>query len=101
MQECGISHGKTVELIAPGKNAAAYHNQGLTLIIWSLVPLIFGLASVIFSMTTGTYVQNTYQALFLFLGLICLIPSMVGIIIGLILIPESNMPCYVNGTEWC
>ena len=101
IEECGISHGKFVELIAPGKNAAAYHNQGLTMILWCLIPLVFGIAAILFSMTTGAHVENTYQALFLFLGLTFTIPSVVGLFIGLILIPECPMPCYFNGTEWC
>ena len=99
--ECGISHGKSVELIAPGKNAAAYHNQGLTMIIYSLIPLVIGLAALIFSMTTGNNVSNSDQALFLFIGLILTIPSIIIIAIGLVLIPECPMPCYFNGQEWC
>ena len=99
--ECGITHGKLVELIAPGKNAAAYHNQGLSLIIWSIVPFLFGLAALIFSMTSNAAIESEYQALFLFLGLTFLIPSFITAIIGMILIPECPMPCYFNGSEWC
>ena len=101
IEECGITQGKFVELIAPGKNAAVYHNQGLTMIIWSLLPLVFGLAAILFSMTTGSHVENTYQALFFFLGLTFTLPSVVAIFIGLVLIPECPMPCYFNGSEWC
>jgi len=101
LAECGITHGKSVELIAPGKNAAAYHNEGLSLVIWSILPFIFGLAAILFSMTTGAYVDNSYQALFLFIGLVFMIPSALCAIVGLILIPECPMPCYFNGTEWC
>ena len=103
LTECGITHGKLVELIAPGKNAAAYHNQGLSLIIWSILPFIFGLAALIFSMTSSSSstVDSESQALFLFLGLIFMIPSFITAIIGMVLIPECPMPCYFNGTEWC
>lgn len=101
IEQCGITHGKTVELIAPNKNAAVYHNEGLSLLIWSLLPMVFGLAAIIFSMTTDSFVDSSYQALFLFIGLIFLIPSVLCGIVGLILIPECPMPCYFSGTEWC
>ena len=100
LTECGITHGKLVELIAPGKNAAAYHNEGLALIIWSIIPFIFGLSCLIFSMISGS-IDNSYQALFLFLGLIFIIPSFLTALIGMVLIPECPMPCYFNGTDWC
>ena len=99
--ECGITQGKSVELYAPGKNAASYHNEGIKLIVWSIIPLVIGLASILFSITTGESVANDYQAMFLFLGLILLIPSILCIVMGFILVPECNMPCYFNGTEWC
>lgn len=101
LAECGITQGKSVELYAPGKNAAAYHNEGLSLVVWSLIPFVIGLASLLFSITTGDSVDNDYQAMFLFLGLVLLIPSCLCIVMGLILIPECPMPCYFNGTEWC
>ncbi|EAY19039.1 hypothetical protein TVAG_247180 [Trichomonas vaginalis G3] len=101
LAQCGITHGKSVELIAPGKNHAAYHNEGLTLIVTSLLPFIFGLASVIFSMTCGANVDTSFKALFLFLGFLFLIPAVLVGVIGMILIPECPMPCYFNGTEWC
>ena len=99
--ECGITQGKTVELYAPGKNAASYHNEGIKLIVWSIIPLVIGLASLLFSITTAELVSNDYQAMFLFLGLILLIPSTLCIVMGFILVPECNTPCYFNGTEWC
>lgn len=101
LAQCGITHGKSVELIAPGKNHAAYHNEGLNFLVFSLLPFIIGVASIVFSMTSGSSVGNTYQALFLFLGLLFLIPSVLIGVIGMILIPECPMPCYFNGTEWC
>ncbi|KAK8894396.1 hypothetical protein M9Y10_022831 [Tritrichomonas musculus] len=99
LRECGITHGKSVELYAPGKNAAAYHNEGLSMIVWSIIPFVIGIAALLFSIT-ATKVRNDFQALFLFLGLLLVIPSTLIIVIGLILIPKCNMPCYFVGTKW-
>lgn len=99
LRECGITHGKSVDLYAPGKNAASDHNEGLCLIVWSIIPITIGLAALIFSITS-TNVSNDFQALFLFIGLLLVIPSSLLIVIGLILIPKCPMPCYFVGTKW-
>jgi hypothetical protein len=102
LAECGITHGKSVELYAPGKNAAAYHNEGLRLVLWALFPLIIGLACFAFAVLSNSQIgdSNSFKALFLFLGFVLLIPSTVIIIMGLIQIPDCPMPCYFSGTEW-
>ena len=100
LEECGITHGKTVEMISPGKNSSAYHNEGLSLIFYSIVPLVLGLSAVIFSVSTMSVVSYDYQALFLFVGMLLFVPSLICIIIGLILIPDCPMPCYFSGTDW-
>ena len=100
LRECGITHGKSVELYAPGKNSAAYHNEGLSMIIWSIIPFIIGLACLLFSITSSTSVDSNFQALFLFLGLLLDIPSLLFIVLGFILIPKCPMPCYFVGTTW-
>lgn len=99
LRECGITHGKSVDLYAPGKNAAANHNEGLSFIVWSIIPFTIGFAALLFSITT-TKTDNDFQALFLFLGLLLVIPSSLMIVIGFILIPECPMPCYFVGTKW-
>lgn len=101
IKECGITHGKSVELYAPGKNASSYHNEGLAIIAWSLIPLVFGIASLLYSFTSSSEIDCDYQAMFLFLGLLLTIPSILCLTLGLILIPGCPMPCYFNGTEWC
>jgi hypothetical protein len=104
LNECGITHGKAVELYSPGKHSAAYHNEGLQFVVWSLLPLVIGLASFLFSVTStndGTPEANDYQALFLFLGMLLLIPAGLVLVVGLVLIPECSMPCYFTGAEWC
>lgn len=99
LADCGITHGKSVELYAPGKNAAAYHNEGLTLILWALIPFIIGFAALIFAITAEG-IENDFQALFLFIGFLLDIPSIIIIGIGLILLPTCPMPCYFVGTQW-
>jgi hypothetical protein len=104
LSECGITHGKAVELYAPGRNAAAYHNEGLLFIVWSLIPLAIGLACFLFSVTaanTGDPDANDYQAMFLFLGLLLMIPASLVLVLGLVLVPECSMPCYFSGVHWC
>ncbi|OHT13183.1 hypothetical protein TRFO_16735 [Tritrichomonas foetus] len=100
LHECGITHGKSVDLYAPGKNAAAYHNEGLSMIIWALIPFAIGFACLLFSITSSQ-IDTNYQALFLFVGLLLDIPSTLILIIGFILLPTCPMPCYFIGTEWC
>jgi hypothetical protein len=102
LAECGITHGKAVELYAPGKNAAAYHNEGLKFAVWSLLPLVIGIACFLFSVTAGNVGEeaNDYHALFLFLGLLLVIPASLMLVLGLVLIPECEMPCYFSGREW-
>jgi hypothetical protein len=102
--ECGITHGKAVELYAPGRNAAAYHNEGLLFIVCSLLPLAIGLACFLFSVTASngsTAAANDYQAMFLFLGLLLMIPASLVLVLGLVLVPECSMPCYFSGVNWC
>ncbi|KAH0787487.1 hypothetical protein GPJ56_008682 [Histomonas meleagridis] len=99
LQECGITQGKSVDLFAPGKNAAAYHNEGLKFITWAIIPLVIGLSALFYTFSAD--VSNEYQALALFVGLIFTIPSFICIIIGSTLIPGCHMPCYFTGTEWC
>jgi hypothetical protein len=104
LNECGITHGKAVELYAPGKNSAAYHNEGLKFVVWSLLPLMIGLACFIFSVTASngtTADANDYKAMFLFLGLLLMIPGSLVLVLGFVLIPECSMPCYFSGVEWC
>jgi hypothetical protein len=104
LSECGINHGKAVELYSPGKNSAAYHNEGLKFIVWSLLPLVIGLACFLFSITSineETPEANDYQAMFLFLGLLLMIPGSLMLILGLVLVPECSTPCYFTGVEWC
>jgi hypothetical protein len=48
LSDCGITHGKAVELYSPGKSAAAYHNEGLLFIVWSLLPLVIGITCFLF-----------------------------------------------------
>jgi hypothetical protein len=102
LAECGIGHEKSVELYAPGKNAAAYHNQGLSFVLWSLIPLILGIAALGFAVTSNSAQgdANDFEALFLFLGLLLVIPAAMVFVLGLILIPVCPMPCYFSGTEW-
>lgn len=104
LRECGITHGKSVELYAPGKNHAAYTNQGLQFMVWSCIPIVIGIACLLFSMmSTDSSIadMSDYQALFLFLGFLILTPSALIFILGMILVPGCNMPCYFSGTEWC
>jgi hypothetical protein len=102
LAECGIGHEKSVELYAPGKNAARYHNEGLSFVLWSLIPLVIGVACFAFAVTSGSQQADaaSFEALFLFLGLLLVIPSAMILILGLILIPDCPMPCYFSGTEW-
>jgi hypothetical protein len=102
LADCGIGHEKSVELYAPGKNAAAYHNEGLSFVLWSLIPLVLGVACLGVSATSnsGQIDANDFKALFLFLGFLLVIPGGMVLILGLILIPVCPMPCYFNGTEW-
>jgi hypothetical protein len=100
LQDCGITHGKMVEMISPGKNAPAYHNQGLALILWSIIPLIFGVSALIFSMMKGSTDNTEVKALYLLIGLLFLIPSILVLVIGMILIPQCPTPCYFNGNSW-
>jgi hypothetical protein len=102
LDDCGITHGKSVELYAPGKTAAAYHNEGAAFVLWSLLPIVFGLASLLFSVASVREAVDTsdYNAMFLFIGLLLLIPGVVVLALGLILIPECPMPCYFSGTDW-
>jgi hypothetical protein len=102
LADCGIIHGKSVELYSPGKTAAAYHNEGAAFVLWSLVPLVVGIACFLFTVTFkgSTEDSNSYNGLFLFLAFLLLIPSAVVLTLGLILIPECPMPCYFSGTEW-
>jgi hypothetical protein len=104
LNECGITHGKAVELYSPGKHSAAYHNEGIKFIVWSLLPLVIGIACFLFSVTSindATPDANDYQAMFLFLGLLLMIPGSLVLILGLVLIPECSTPCYFTGVEWC
>jgi hypothetical protein len=102
LTECGITHNKTVELYAPGKNAAVYHNEGLTFVLWALIPILLGITCFVFAVMSNSErpEANNFKALFLFLGMLLLIPSASVLILGLILIPECPMPCYFGGTEW-
>ena len=104
LRECGITHRKSVELYAPGKNHASYNNQGLLFMVWSSIPAIFGIACILFAMfSQDSEVADIseYQAFFLFLGFIVLTPSALIFILGMILVPGCQMPCYFSGTEWC
>lgn len=100
LEECGITHGKTVEMVSPGNNSSIYHNEGLNLIIISIVPLILGLTAIIFSLTATSVVSDNYKALFQFIGIILTIPSLICVIIGLVLIPDCPIPCYFSGSDW-
>ncbi|EAX91155.1 hypothetical protein TVAG_497960 [Trichomonas vaginalis G3] len=99
--QCGITHGKSVELIAPGKNHAANHNEGLFLLVVSFLPFIIGIATIALSMSSETSISTHWKAFFLFLGFLFIIPATLTGIVGMILIPECPMPCYFRGTEWC
>jgi hypothetical protein len=75
--------------------------------VWALLFLVMGSACLLFSVTgepQGTD-SNDWQALFLFLGLLLLIPAALALILGLVLVPvlapECPMPCYFPGTDWC
>ena len=100
LQECGITQGKTVEIYAPGKNAAVYHNEGLKFITWAVIPLVIGLSALVYTFSASS-IGNDYQSLALFIGLIFTIPSVLCIVLGFTLIPDCYMPCYFTGTEWC
>jgi hypothetical protein len=103
LAECGITHGKSVELYAPGKNAVAYHNEGLAFILWGIIPFVIGIACFAFPVTAKLNGDDgdAFSAFFLFLGLVFLIPSILILTLGLILIPECPTSCYVSGTVWC
>jgi hypothetical protein len=103
LAECGITHDRLVELYAPGKNATAYHNEGLSFVLGSVIPLVIGLACLVFSVTSTTDVEGAheYSGMFLFVGFLLCIPSVLILILGFILMPDCPMPCYFTGTEWC
>jgi hypothetical protein len=103
LAECGITHGKSVELYAPGKNAAAYHNEGLAFILWGIIPFVIGVACFVFPVTAKLNGDDgdAFSAFFIFLGFVFLIPSILVLTLGLILIPECSTSCYVSGTAWC
>jgi hypothetical protein len=103
LADCGIVHGKAVELYAPGKNAAVNHNEGLGFITCSIIPIVLGVAALIFSILSTRSAANSgsWQAMFLFLGFLLLVPSATVLVLGLILIPECPMPCYFSGSHWC
>jgi hypothetical protein len=103
LAECGITHGKSVELYAPGKNAAAYHNEGLSFILWGIIPFVIGVACFVFPLSVKLNGDDgdAFSALFIFLGFVVLIPAIIVLTLGFILIPECPTPCYVSGTAWC
>jgi hypothetical protein len=102
LTECGITHGKAVELYAPGKNAAVNHNEGLLFLLCSIPPIVLGFACFLFSILSKQYSIDAghWQAMFLFLGFLLLVPGATVLILGLILIPECPMPCYFTGSAW-
>lgn len=99
LQECGITQGKTVDLYAQGKNNSIFHNEGLTLVLWSIIPLLFGISLLAFSVIAQN-IEETFKSFCLFFGMILLIPSLIVLFIGLVLIPECGMPCYFTGSSW-
>ncbi|KAH0789460.1 EF hand family protein [Histomonas meleagridis] len=99
LDECGITQDKCIELYSPKKNAHVNHNEGVKCITWSIIPLVVGIASLIYTFTT-TNVSNQYQALAMLIGLACVLPSLLCIFLGLILLPDFNMPCYFTGSQW-
>jgi hypothetical protein len=103
LADCGIVHGKAVELYAPGKNAAVNHNEGLGFVVCSIIPIILGVTALMFSILSARHAVDSasWQAMFLFLGFLLLVPGGTVLVLGLILIPECSMPCYFSGSHWC
>jgi hypothetical protein len=102
LTECGITHGKAVEIYAPGRNSATYHNEGLQFIVMSFLPFLIGLACFLFSVTSQSSEGEAadWRAFFLFLGVLLLVPSALIFVIGMVLVPECSTPCYFSGTSW-
>jgi hypothetical protein len=102
LADCGISDGRSVALYPMGKSAAANRREGIWFLFGGLLPLLIGLTCVIFAVSSSSEVSDakSYNGLFLFVGILLLIPGAVAFSVGLILIPECPMPCYFSGTDW-